>query len=82
MPRPKGSRNRVSTAVKDNILRVFEDIGGREAMARWAKGNPDQFYRTYGAMAPKEVVADVEADVNIHLISYLDADDTDTADPA
>ena len=79
MARTKGAKNRVSSAVKDNIIRVFENIGGHKAMATWANKNPDAFYRMYGQMAPKEVIADVAADVTVELISYLDQD-TDTPD--
>lgn len=79
MGRPKGSKNRITSAVKDNIVRVFEDIGGRESMAEWAKANKDHFYSMYSRLAPKEVIADVEADLTIELVSYLD-DDQDPAD--
>ena len=74
MPRPAGSKNRVGAAVKDNILRVFEDIGGREHMATWARKNPDRFLEAYMRLAPKEIVADVTGDLNIQLISHLDHD--------
>lgn len=70
--RPKGSKNRITSAVKDNIIRVFEDIGGHQAMARWAKANPDAFYNMYGRLAPKEVIADVESDLTVQLVSYAD----------
>ena len=77
--RPKGSKNRAGSAVKDNILRVFEDMGGRPSMVRWANSNQDEFYKMYGRLAPKEVIADVDADLTIQLVSYVDHD-TDTED--
>ena len=80
MARTKGAKNKVPLTVKNEIMAVYEMVGGRHGMAKWAETNPDAFYRLYGQMAPKEVVADVAADVNIQLVSYLDADDTDPAD--
>lgn len=74
MGRPKGSKNRVTATVKDNILAVYEKVGGRDGMARWAKANPDAFYQMYGRLAPKEVIADVDANLTVELVSYLDVE--------
>ena len=70
----KGRPNRVTVAVKDNLLRVFEDIGGRETMARWANKHQSEFFQIYSRLAPKEIVADVHGELNIQLISQLDHD--------
>ena len=75
MARTKGAKNKVPQTVKENILCVWEMVGGREGMAKWAKQNPDAFYRMYGTMAPKEVIADVDADLTIQLVSYAEAND-------
>ena len=80
MARTKGAKNKVPLTVKNEILAVYEMVGGRHGMAKWAEKNPDAFYRLYGQMAPKEVIADVEADLTIELVSY--ADRPDTADQA
>jgi hypothetical protein len=55
--RPKGVPNKVSRQVKENIISVFEELGGREAMTEWAKRderNMTEFYRMYTRMAPIE----------------------------
>jgi len=55
--RPKGVPNKVSRQVKENIISVFEELGGREAMTEWAKRderNMTEFYRMYTKMAPIE----------------------------
>ncbi len=65
MPRPKGSRNRVSAHVKDGLVRAFEDLGGQEGLVRWAKQDPQNLrdlYSWWARMAPKEVIADVEVE--------------------
>ena len=72
MPRPAGSKNRISSTVKDNVVRAFEDMGGQAALARWGKANPGDFYPRYMQLCPKEVIADVQGDLNIQLISHLD----------
>lgn len=50
----KGRPNKVSATVKDNILAVFNRLGGTAEMAKWAKDNPSEFYRMYGRLAPVE----------------------------
>ena len=55
--RPKGVPNKVSRQVKENIISVFEELGGREAMTEWAlrdERNMTEFYRMYTRMAPIE----------------------------
>lgn len=53
--RKKGTPNKANHSVKSNILAVFDKIGGRAAMARWAKENQTEFYRLYARMAPQEL---------------------------
>ena len=55
--RPKGVPNKVSRQVKENIISVFEELGGREGMVAWAlsdERNRTEFYRMYTKMAPIE----------------------------
>lgn len=52
--RKKGTPNRVTSTVKDNVLAVFDKIGGVAAMATWAQENPTDFYRIYARMLPTE----------------------------
>jgi len=72
--RPAGSKNKMTATVKENIVAVFNKLEGTAGMARWATNNPDAFYRLYGQLAPKEIIADVHADLTIQLISHLDND--------
>lgn len=43
--RPKGSVNKISATAKENVQAVFDGLGGWEGMLKWAKDNPDEFYR-------------------------------------
>ena len=53
--RPKGVPNKVSGLAKDAVAKVFDDIGGVDAMCEWAKGNQTQFYAIYAKLLPLQV---------------------------
>ena len=50
--RKPGSLNKVSTTVKQNVIDVFDKIGGIDAMASWATDNRSEYYRIYSRLAP------------------------------
>lgn len=52
--RKKGTPNRMSATVKDNIVAVFDKVGGTKTMVNWAKENLTEFYRLYGRLLPSE----------------------------
>ena len=56
--RPRGSRNKF-THLRDEFLLAFEEVGGREALVKWAESNPDQFYRLVVQLLPKERTVDM-----------------------
>jgi len=43
--RPKGSKNKVTDAMKRDILAVYRKLGGRKFLAEWAEENPGDFVR-------------------------------------
>ncbi len=53
--RTKGTPNKVSGTVKDNVIEVFEGIGGIATMMEWAKQNQTEFYRLYARLLTREV---------------------------
>ena len=53
--RQKGSANKVTRGARDNIMRVFKEIGGVKGFADWAKANRTEFYRHYARLIPVEV---------------------------
>ncbi len=65
--RKKGVPNKLSGSVKQNIVGVFDKIGGREKMAKWAEENQTDFYRLYGRLAPTEIEANVKGKVIVNL---------------
>lgn len=54
-----GTPNKVTGTVKDNVIGVFDQIGGQEEMATWAKDNRTEFYRLYAKLLPHQVNTDV-----------------------
>jgi hypothetical protein len=56
--RVKGTPNALSGGVKSNIIGVFDKIGGRDQMARWAQENQTEFYKLYGRLLPTEVTGE------------------------
>jgi hypothetical protein len=68
--RPKGSTNKIPRKVKEDIIEVFESLGGTQGMLEWAIEDPKnktEFYKMYGRLAPIEqkVSGDSESPVEI-----------------
>lgn len=57
--RKKGTPNKLSISVKENVIAVFHEIGGIETMTDWARGNPTQFYALYCKLLPTEAAVTV-----------------------
>ena len=53
--RQAGTPNKVTTAFKDAVRIVYEDIGGHKAFAEWARENPGDFYRIASRLIPTEI---------------------------
>ena len=53
--RQVGTPNKVTSAFKDAIRFVYQDIGGHTAFAEWAKENPTEFYRIAARLIPTEM---------------------------
>lgn len=66
--RKKGVPNKVSTTVKENVIQVFQQLGGAKAMAEWAKENPTHFYNLYAKLLPQDVHKTVEHKVPTSIV--------------
>lgn len=53
--RKPGSKNKTSADVRQSILNVYSTLGGDDAFAKWAKSNPDEFYKIHARLAPKDI---------------------------
>ena len=59
-----GSVNKMSMTVKDNVIAVFDAIGGNATMAAWAEGNQTEFFKLYSRLVPTDL--NVAGDVTIN----------------
>ena len=64
--RQAGSPNKITTAFKDAVRIVYDDIGGHPAFAAWARENPTEFYKIAARLIPSEV--NVKADNTLTVI--------------
>ena len=56
--RPLGSKNRVPANLRNDLITVYEKLGGIQGMVEWAKakeGNRALFYRILASTLPKYV---------------------------
>ena len=53
--RKAGVPNKISATVKDNVISVFDELGGVQHMAKWAIDNPTQFYNIYSKLMPLQL---------------------------
>lgn len=65
--RPKGARNKTNSLARENVIAVFNKVGGVEGMAAWALEHKTDFYKIYGRLIPVEVNANHEGGMAITL---------------
>ena len=58
--RKKGVKNIVTRAVEEALDSVYEGVGGDEALLAFAKDNPDEFFKLWIKMLPRQIKLDGE----------------------
>ena len=53
--RQVGAPNRLTTACREAVQHVYDDIGGHEAFSKWARENQTEFYRIAARLIPTEM---------------------------
>lgn len=73
--RQKGVRNKVTTAVKEVIAGVAQDLGGRERLAAWVKEDKQNERIFWGSIYPKMLPLDITASegLTINVNKRIDA---------
>jgi len=69
--RAPGSQNKVTSTVKDNMLAVFNRVGGTPKMAEWAEANLTEFYKLYARLIPTDVKLSGDADNPVQVIQTV-----------
>ena len=72
--RPLGSKNRVPANLRNDLITVYEQLGGIQGMVEWAKakeGNRALFYRILASTLPRQVAvsARLEHDHGLNKLS-------------
>ena len=57
--RPQGSRD-----IADEWLEAYHRLGGTEGLVKWAKANPNEFYRGATKLFPKDIKLDATVTTN------------------
>lgn len=58
--RPVGAVNKLTKSAKEAFQLAFDDLGGWEGLAKWAKSDPDNqkvFYSLYSKLIPTDVTS-------------------------
>ncbi len=58
--RPKGSRNKLNTDIKEAFDFAFQGIGGVKALTEWAQSHKSNFFKIYASMHPRKLQASIE----------------------
>jgi hypothetical protein len=65
--RPAGAVKPVNPSAKQNIMEVFEMLGGSKGFASWARANKTEFYRHYTKLIPVTLTGDEKAPIHIEM---------------
>ena len=55
--RKRGTPNKITTAFKDAVRIVYDDLGGHSAFTEWARENPGDFYKICARLIPGEIAS-------------------------
>ncbi len=56
--RQPGTPNRLTTAIREAVLFVYDGLGGHDAFLEWARGNPTEYYKIAARLIPAEIRED------------------------
>ena len=68
--RPKGSRNKMTRALKDMILQALDDAGGQAYLVEQAGKNPAAFLTLLGKVLPLQVAGSESGPIEISVVRY------------
>ena len=57
--RPRGAKSRTSAAVKEALLRAFDEVGGEAWLVKLAKSDPRTFAVLLARLLPSEIKAEL-----------------------
>jgi len=63
--RKPGSKNKVTASMKEAFREAFDELGGAEALAKWAKEDPKTFYQLASKLIPVQLQGEVSGALEI-----------------
>ena len=74
MGRPKGAKNKTTTALKEMILGALDDAGGQDYLREQAEVNPGPFLTLIGKVLPLSIKGDIAHSLTSRVVE-VPADD-------
>ena len=77
--RPKGSKNKLNTDIKEAFDLAFEGIGGAKTLTDWAQSHKSSFFKIYASMHPKTLKTNIHRthEEFVHFIQELKVEQLD-----
>lgn len=63
--RPKGAKNKATVSMKQAFAEAFDELGGAEALAKWAKEDPKTFYQLASKLIPVQLQGEMSGALEI-----------------
>ena len=72
--RPKGSKNKLTTTVKETVLDAFNELqlDPKANLVAWGKKNPTPFYQIAAKLIPTEIQGKFEQTVNLPISKWVE----------
>ena len=72
--RKKGTPNKVTTSVKEAIMKAFDELGGEKYLVEVAKQDHRTFCSLLGRVLPKEISTNIHTDLSLMTDEELEAE--------
>lgn len=72
--RKKGTPNKVTSSVKEAIMKAFDELGGEKYLVEVAKQDHRTFCSLLGRVLPKEISASIDTDLSLMTNEELEAE--------
>ncbi|MGL3710532.1 hypothetical protein ACSYAY_06670 [Leptospirillum ferriphilum] len=59
--RPRGAQNKITRALREAVLKAFDEVGGEAWLVEVARTDPRTFVSLLGRLLPNEVKAEVQS---------------------